>query len=382
MMKTEKLSGIPVYTLQTNIDTALAEVRAAWSHIEPRLIIYFASPALDLEALAKGLQRDFPGAQQIGCTSSGEIAGGKMLKHSLVAIALPPAVVRDVHVELVRDVGDPAGLERALAGFAGHFGRSLATLAHDKYVGLILIDGLSRAEEQLMDWLGNHTDVMFVGGSAGDDLRFERTRVAANGNVASNAAVLAVLEPSCPFELIKTQSCRQLPTRLVATKVDEASRRVLEFNGQPAAREYAAAVKVPVEQIAERFMRNPLGLMVGNEPYVRSPQRSDGSALTFYCKIKEGMELSLLESSDIIGDTRQALAAAGVAPGKIAALINFNCILRTLELEAEHETEAYGNLFANLPAIGFSTYGEAYLGHMNQTATMLVLRHAAASPPR
>ena len=34
--------------------------------------------------------------------------------------------------------------------------------------------------------------------------------------------------------------------------------------------------------------------------------------------------------------------------------------------------EAYGELFSKTPTVGFSTYGEAYLGHINQTSTILI----------
>jgi hypothetical protein len=54
-------------------------------------------------------------------------------------------------------------------------------------------------------------------------------------------------------------------------------------------------------------------------------------------------------------------------------LINFHCILRTLELKAKGQTAAYGALFTKLPTIGFSTYGESYVGNINQTSTMLLL---------
>jgi hypothetical protein len=121
--------------------------------------------------------------------------------------------------------------------------------------------------------------------------------------------------------------------------------------------------------VATRFMSNPMGLMVGDEPFVRSPQRvlEDGS-MVFYCQIREGTELELLESTDIIADTGKALA------GFHRALIVFNCILRTLQLQEEGQCEAYGALFADSPAVGFNTYGEEYIGHLNQTATMLAFR--------
>jgi len=115
-------------------------------------------------------------------------------------------------------------------------------------------------------------------------------------------------------------------------------------------------------------MVNPVGLMVGGEPYVRSPQQAKDGKMVFYCNIKQGMELSLLESTDIVKDT----AAAITGLNGVAGIINFNCILRTLELEQKGLTTAYGQLFRTIPTIGFSTYGEEFIGHINQTATMLV----------
>ena len=96
--------------------------------------------------------------------------------------------------------------------------------------------------------------------------------------------------------------------------------------------------------------------------------------MVFYCNIKEGMELSVLESTDIPGDTRQAVEEKREALGGMAGLINFHCILRTLELEQKNLMGPYGEIFTTIPTIGFSTYGEEYIGHINQTATMLVFK--------
>jgi hypothetical protein len=96
--------------------------------------------------------------------------------------------------------------------------------------------------------------------------------------------------------------------------------------------------------------------------------------MAFYCGVSEGMELSLLESTNIIEDTRNSIKHAEEELGKASAIINFNCILRTLELKQKNLTKEYGELFTAIPTIGFSTYGEAYIGHINQTATMLVFK--------
>ena len=60
--------------------------------------------------------------------------------------------------------------------------------------------------------------------------------------------------------------------------------------------------------------------------------------------------------------------------GGYSAMINFNCILRTLELQQKWPYQEYGELFPDVPTIGFSSYGEEYIGHINQTATMLVFK--------
>lgn len=47
---------------------------------------------------------------------------------------------------------------------------------------------------------------MFVGGSAGDDLKFASTQVMIEGRSYTNAAVLFLLELKNGFDIVKTQS--------------------------------------------------------------------------------------------------------------------------------------------------------------------------------
>lgn len=360
------------------VAAAVDALAASWGTIEPQMIVTFASQRYDHEALARAITARYPSAQQLGCTSSGEIAMAGLLRGSVAAMALPSELVANVKVALVDDLNDPVpAVKRAFATFGAHFGRPVAELERDRYVGLVLVDGLSLGEERLMEALGDATDVMFVGGSAADDTKSQRTVVSANGRTSSGAAALALLEPRVPFSVLKTQSVRELPRQLVATRVDEASRRVLEFDGRPALEAYAEAVGAGSADLDAHYARHPLGLMVQGEPYVRSPMRAEGSSLYFYCRIKEGTRLSLLESTDIVEETRMAVATRRAQLGGFSGVIHFNCVQRWAELERRGQTEAFAQLFEE-PTVGLGTFGEQLIGHVNQTSTMLAFGRAKA----
>src|SRR5690606_8591209 len=218
------------------------------------------------------------------------------------------------------------------------------------HVGIVFHDGLSGREEGVMERIGDLTNVPFVGGSAGDDTRFEATHLFLDGEARSGASLLLLLAPPRPFHILKTQSFEVLEPTLRVTAADEATRTVTSFNDKPAAVAYAEAIGVPVAELAEHFMEYPVGLLVDDgTPYVRSPQRVRGEDVVFYCQVREGMELRLLRARDIVADTRRDLEGALSALETCAGLVNFHCILRTVELKAKGQCEAYGALFAQTP---------------------------------
>jgi hypothetical protein len=351
------------------------EIAEKLEGFETRQLIYFASSRHEPAAISAAMQETFPGCQVFGCSSSGEIASGKMLKNSVVAMAFSSNSITDTKIEVVEDVKNMESVQKAFDAFESHYQTPVATMDPGEYVGIILVDGLSIAEEALIEKIGDMTNVIFVGGSAGDDLKFEATHVYANGKSYANAAVLALMKPAKPFTFIKTQSFNDLGKVLEITGADEETRVVTTINNQPAAKAYAEAVGSSLEDAPKHFRRNPLGLIIEDEPYVRSPQQilADGS-MKFYCGVSEGMELSLLESTNIIENTRASIETAREELGGISGIINFNCILRTLELYEKKLDSPYGELFSSIPTIGFSTYGEQYIGHLTQTATMLVFK--------
>lgn len=340
----------------------------------PRVVVFFASSKYEPRALSRQMQAAFPDACVVGCSTAGEIAAGKMMNGSVVAMFFDADVVEDAAAAVVENLGPGTPVDEVFRQFEKHFRIPVSAMDIRKYVGLVLVDGLSGAEERLMEKIGARSDLFFVGGAAGDDLRFQTTHVFADGKAHSDAAVLLLLRLKNGFDIVKTQSFRLTGRRLVATQVNESLRQVVEFDHRPALDAYAQAVGVPPEQASDRFMRHPLGLMVNGEPFVRSPQRVDDHSIVFYCQIKQGMQLEVLESTDIVADTRAAIEAKRNTMSSISGLIDFHCILRALELRYENRCDKYAAIFGGIPAIGFSTYGEEYLGHINQTSTILLFR--------
>jgi hypothetical protein len=74
-----------------------------------------------------------------------------------------------------------------------------------------------------------------------------------------------------------------------------------------------------------------------------------------------------------VRDTKRALEEKLKTMGKVSGIVNFHCIPRTLELEQKGMTEQYGRIFADIPTIGFSTYGEEFIGHINQTSAGVMI---------
>ena len=266
-----------------DLGKAVAEVVRDIADKDARLIVYFASTAYPPTLLAPAMAAAFPGVLTVGCTTAGEIVSGRMLQGSLVAMALGSDLIVRAEARLLSRVAEDAraGVAAAFSELSRSFGYDVGKMDPERHVGLILADGLSGAEERLMDAIGDGTNVSFVGGSAGDDLKFQQTRVFLGGSAVSDAAIVVIIEAAVPFQILKTQSFRVLPTRLVATKVNEPMRRVIEFNGEPAALAYAKATGVRPEQANARFMTNPLGLLAGDEIFVRSPQRIEGGSVGF-----------------------------------------------------------------------------------------------------
>ncbi|MDA3847570.1 MAG: FIST C-terminal domain-containing protein [Vallitaleaceae bacterium] len=353
-------------------EEAVTEIEAQLSLIKPNLVIFFASSFYKPDSLALRMQQAFPSATTLGCTTSGEICNNNVLAQSIVAIGFTKEAIGDYHVRINEHMSTANNIDAIFESYHENFDESPLDMNPKKYFGLVLFDGLSNKEESFMSHIGALTNINFIGGTAGDDQKFIQTHIFHNGKAYLDATLLMLCKPGIPFDFIKTQSFDILEQSLTCTKVDPSTRTVIEFNNKPASIAYADLLGVQVHRLADYFIKYPIGMVTEDELFVRSPLTITGTSIKFHCNILENITYQLLKSKSVIADTKIAIAEKSMTFGHISAMINFNCRLRTVELINSNSLEDYGRIFENIPTIGFNTYGEAFIGHMNQTSTILI----------
>lgn len=365
-----------IATTSPNTAAAVADLLEQLTGFEPVVISFFAAHHHDGDAIANSLKVRFPSAHVIGCTTAGEFSERGNMSGGVSALALGRAKVQRAAARIVHyDRGDVDGSIRAAVGaIARELGIDNPRAADPKkYVGIVLFDGLSGREEQVNEILGNIAPMLsFVGGSAGDALEFRSTSVFANGARTSNGVVLMLLEAAVPFTVGKTCSFAPTEHAFRVTRADVPNRVVYELDGRPVLEAYASALGLKPEQLDSNvFMSHPVGLIIDGEPWIRSPMRAvDGGGLKFYCNIAQGMKIRIMKSTDLVADSHRAIGDAQKALGApISGGLAFNCVLRRLEMDAKGLHDGFLESFRGMQVGGFHTYGETWLGHINQTMT-------------
>ncbi len=340
-------------------------------------VLYFASSRYLPTDLAGPIAAAFPAAAVIGCSTAGEFTDAAIGTGAVSAIAFPHgmfagalAALGDLSVDVA------AGTQDAVRALESRLGRPLRSLDPTRHVALMLVDGVHGCEERVTETLGNAAPLLeFVGGSAGDDLAFHRTWVTVGDKVSYRGVALLIAAAARPFQAVKTCSFATTGRTLEITEADPGGRVVRRIDGRPAAEAYASAIGVPVAALESSvWMRHPLGLMIGGEPWIRSPQAiTPDGGLRFYAELRAGTRVEVMTAGDLVADTRAALARTQAElGGHISGALLFNCVLRRLEMDETRVSQDFLAALAGIPTAGFHTYGETWLGHVNQTLTGLL----------
>ena len=362
------------HSLSRDPAEAVRELHEGIAQPDIGLAVFFCSAGYDLDILAAEIGRRFAGVEIIGCTTAGEITpvgyqDGAITGFSIAA-ADCCAVIARIDALSEFQIADGQTVADALIARLAQRGKA-ARLAHS--FAMLLIDGMSANQETVLSAIHGRMDgIPIVGGSAGDDLRLQRTHVYHQGRFHTDAALLTLVRIRQPVKIFHSQHFYGTDTRLVVTQADPVRRIVAEINAEPAAQEYARIVGLDVAQLTPAvFAERPVMVKAGGEFYVRSIQRAnaDGS-LSFFCAIDEGVVLRLARHEDIVLQLRALFGAIHAAIGPPELVIGFDCVLRNLEVERRQLRHVAGRILAENNVVGFSSYGEQFAGMLvNQTFT-------------
>jgi len=357
-------------TAQSGAPDAVAQLAAQLGRDLAQVFV-FVDAAAAFDRIIAEAQAVFAPAPVVACTTAGEIAETGYTEGVIVAAALPaahfatqPLLVTDLdRPDASEFVGEVIRTRMALEARAPQFPHAFA---------FVVVDGLSRCEDRLMATLASGmSSVPVFGGSAGDGVRFDRTRVALDGVSHRNAAVVSFVRTACPVRVFSLDHLEPGDVRMVVTRADPANRIVNEINARPAAREYARILGKNPDYLSQfTFAAHPLVVRVGGRHHVRAIQRvTEGGALVFFSAIDEGLVLTLAKVGDIAGHLEQALDELA-ADGPIDTILACDCILRRIEATQKQAARRVSDLLSAHNVVGFNTYGEQVgAKHVNHTMT-------------
>lgn len=351
------------------------ELRRQFADFPARALLFFASHVFDEDAVAGLIQDAFPGVVTFGCTSYAEMGGGGIHRNSIAAMAFGDDVFDTLSLAVAENISsDPGAVDKAFADLEKQLGKKVIDLDFAAHFGISIFDGASPRFEAVIDRMAALADIVFIGGSASDDLSKQHVRVFLNGRTHRDAALLAVIKPSRPFTLLKTQSADPIGPKFTATKVSEADMTVFELDGKRAQDVFARGIGVaPGDLRPEHFLDYSLGVMAEGEPFLRVCAGAvDNGGLRFFYTIPEGQQLCLMKAGDIVRTTREALAAKRREFGDVAAILEFDCAYRDLGLVKRGEVDAYAKLFDGVETLGFASFGELFITGVAQTAVMVL----------
>ncbi|KCV83340.1 GfdT protein [Actibacterium atlanticum] len=335
------------------------------------MVALFVSPKADIHQIAKQAKAAFGDTMVIGCTTAGEIGHSGYAEGKIVAMGLPRTSFR-ARTLLVEDLTNFDG-QTLIDGMIQTRNALMREEPDWGYeFNFMLIDGMSTLEDALTSEIAAGLGpVPLFGGSAGDAQRFGETFVMHDGQVMSNAAVIAQVRTNCRVEVFKTDHFEPTERRMVVTSASPDQRIVHEINAEPAAREYARLVgKDPNQLTTFTFAAHPLVVRIGGQHHVRSIQQvAENGDLVFFSAIDEGLVLTLAEATDMVSHLAGELEHLSER-GRPDAILACECLFRRMEAEQNQNAGHISKLLSDYNVLGFCTYGEQINSmHVNQTLT-------------
>jgi hypothetical protein len=367
------------FTRNTNEKKVAEELYRSCYDKEVKIFMYFASTTYDFYLLTQELSKLIGNkCIVVGCTSSGEISSCEGLTKggvSVVAFGDSSMKVEAVGIEEISKV--PLMYRMDIIEKLSNLGYRERQESYDNLTGLLLVDGLKGAEEKLLSVLNSIFEgkLNLIGGSAGDDLKFEKTLLALNGRVMEDSAIFTMIKSNIKMTIYRENIFDSQGIEIDITKADEKNRKIFEIDNKPAKTRYAELLGVNKNNLESYILKNPIGRKIGESIYISSIASIDGESLNMYAQVFENSRAEILKAKNPLVTQKETLEIIKRDFNEIYGVFCVNCILRFLQFEKEGILQEISRGIENLGDYGgFVSYGEQYnKQHLNQTLTLLVM---------
>lgn len=326
------------------------------------VLAFVASEHVVSDELLQSIEKHFPNAEVIGCSTAGEIYDGEVYEDAVTLTAIEfdgtNVVVKTTHLD---DHQNSIEAGEMLAG---------ALPKDDLRYAMVISDGLAVNGSDLVSGLSKilPNDVLLTGGLAGDGREFKKTVVWHNGKMQPGLILI------CGFygERLRVSHGTMGGWTMFGPqrKITKSSSNVLyELDGEPALDLYKRYLGEYTDQLPASALRFPLSLQLEgeNEHVVRTILGIDEAqkSLTFAGNMPQGATTRLMKTNmESIIDGAASAAEGAISPigrvtPKLALLIS--CVGRRMVLgqRAYEEVESVKQILeSNCPIIGFYSYGE------------------------
>ncbi len=261
-----------------------------------------------------------------------------------------------------------AELERLRPGFP---------LSSRNTFALVFCDGLSASEGFFMRaWYESQRfPCLAIGGSAGGKLDFSGTFMHDGRSVVQGKAmvIFCKVKPNIRFAPFKTQNFVSAGKNWLVADADPVARTVSSVfgaDGQPQtlAAALAAHFGCATGQVEAKLAGHTFAVSVGGEMFIRSIASFGQDKVSFFCDLEFGDQLYLLKATDFVTTTQRDWEQFISGKPKPVALFLNDCVLRRL---GNSSVLGQAHFFSDIPAAGYSSFGEIMGIPINQTLSAL-----------
>lgn len=357
------------------------------------LIIVFSSVAHNQEDVLRGVRSVSKSIPLVGCSDAGEITNQGPTTGSIAVMALNADTIQC-------NLGAGTGADKdSFAAGKKAAQAVMATAEVPPSLFMMFVEGLAEngaaSVRGVQSVMGRNFPIM--GGSAGDDFKFEKTYQYINDKVLNNAVIGVGLSGNFVFGVGVMHGWEPIGLPMKVTKSEGS--KLIEIDGRPALSIYEdyfgkRADELIKEPIAKMAYTYPLGMSVEGSTellIVDVVIANKKGEITCAAEIPEGSEIRLM-----LGDAEKAISAAKQAAegakkqlkgSDPKAIIVFDCMARCKLLgdrRGEEIVAVQEVLGKDVPLIGLYTYGEqaplsGILGEKchsrfhNETMTLMVI---------